>query len=235
MSPSSRRVTGVSGITFVVLAVAVVLLSGEQDFDGSNQSLQSFFVDNGQQNRAIAGIVILPFAAAALLWFLAGLRSLLQADSRSGLPTAAALGGGFFAVTFLMGATVSNAATISLAFTDRYTFDAGEARLTLILGIVLLTGALAGAAVLITATSLAGSHIGLLPTWFARSGYVVAVLAMFSVLLFAWPAALVAIWILAFSVILLRGAGTEDRTELPGQRSDEARTEGQHERPEVSR
>jgi hypothetical protein len=231
MYPSSRRVTGVSGIAFVVLAVAVVLLSGEQDFDSSNQSLRNFFVDNGRHNQALAGIVILPIAAAALLWFLAGLRSLLQADARTGLPSAAALGGGFFAVTFLTGATVSNAAAISLAFTDRYTFEAREARLTLVLGIVLLTGALAGAAVLITATSLAGSHIGLLPTWFARSGYVVAVLALFSVLLFAWPYALVAIWILALSIILLRGAGTEDQTEVPGQRSDETIIEGDHQRP----
>jgi hypothetical protein len=238
MNPSSRRVTGISGIVFVLLAVAVLVLTGDQDFDSSNQSLREFFVDNGRQNQAVAAIVLLPLAAAALLWFIAGLRSLLQADARSGLPSAAALGGGFFAVTFLLGATVSNAATIGLAFTDRYAFDPREARLTLILGIVLMTGALAGAAVLITATSLAGERIGLLPKWFARSGYVVAVLALFSILLFAWPYALVALWILTMSVLLLRGSDQSDQeadAELPGQRAaSEPVAERDQQRPATS-
>lgn len=219
MSPSSRRVTGISGITFVVLAIALIMLGGDQDFDSPNKSLQNFFTDSGQQNKAVAAIIILPLAAAALLWFVAGLRSLLQAEAPTGLPSAAALGGGFFAAAFLVGVTVSNAVTVAMAFTDTYTFDARVARLTLILGIVLMTGALAGAAVLITATSLAGARIGLLPVWFARTGYVVALLSLFGIVLFAWPYALVGLWILGMSVLLLRGSERKEQAELPGQRA----------------
>lgn len=52
----------------------------------------------------------------------------------------------------------------------------------------------------ITATSIAGARIGL-PRWFARSY------------------ALVAIWILALSVMLLRGVDKEEHAELPGARA----------------
>jgi hypothetical protein len=156
MHPGSRRSTGISGIVFVVLGVVVVVLSGENDFTQTDGALRGYFVDDARQQQAVAAMLILPLALAALLWFTAGLRTLLQADARSGLPSAAALGGGFFAATFLVGVTVSNSVAVALAFMDRYTFDPHEARLTLILGIVLTTGALTGAAVMITATSLAG-------------------------------------------------------------------------------
>jgi hypothetical protein len=223
MDPSIRRVTGISGIVFTVLTVVVVILSGESDFSATDADLQRFFVDSTQQGLAFAAVVILPFAVAALLWFVAGIRSLLRADDRpaSALPAAAALGGGVFAATFLIGMTTTNAVFTALTFTDSYQFDAGVARLTLILGTVLTTGALSGAAVLVVATSMAGGRSGLLPRWFARSGYVVAVLMLFSVLLFAWPYALFGLWLLTLSIMLLRTAKVTGKA-VPGQRGQEA-------------
>jgi hypothetical protein len=220
MHPGSRRSTGISGIVFVVLGVVVVVLSGENDFTQTDGALRGYFVDDARQQQAVAAMLILPLALAALLWFTAGLRTLLQADAGSGLPSAAALGGGFFAATFLVGVTVSNSVAVALAFMDRYAFDPHEARLTLLLGIVLTTGALTGAAVMITATSLAGRRLGLLPAWFTRASHVVAVLALFSLLLFGWPYALVAVWFLTLSILLLRSPAEGGR-EMPSPRPDQ--------------
>jgi hypothetical protein len=226
MDISSRRTTGISGIVFVALAVASVILGGDADFSRDDAALEDFFVRDTRQAQAFTAVVLLPLAAAALLWFVAGIRSLLRAGDDGGgmLASAAALGGGVFAATFLVGMTTSNAVSAALAFTDAYQFDAGIARLTLILGIILTTASLAGAAVLIVATSLAGQRSGL-PRWFSRSGYVVAVLALFSVLLFAWPIALVGLWMLTLSIMLLRGPKTIRTAEPPVQRADESPTE----------
>jgi hypothetical protein len=227
MDMSSRRTTGIAGIVFVALAIAIVILSGDADFSRDDAALQDFFVRDSRQAQAFTAVVLLPLAAAALLWFVAGLRSLLRAGDDGGgmLPSAAALGGGVFAATFLVGMTTSNSVAAALAFTDAYQFDAGIARLTLILGIILTTASLAGAAVLVVATSLAGQRSGLMPTWLSRSGYVVAVLALFSVLLFAWPIALVGLWMLTLSIMLLRGPKTVRTAEPPVQRADESPTE----------
>jgi hypothetical protein len=197
MDISSRRTTGVAGIVFVALAIAI--LGGDADFSRDDAALQDFFVNDTRQAQAVTAVVLLPLAAAALLGFVAGIHTLLRAGDAGGgmLPSAAALGGSVFAATFLVGITTSNSVTAALAFTDAYQFDAGIARLTLILGIILTAASLAGAAVLVVATSLASQRSGLLPTWFSPSGYVVAVLALFSVLLFAWPIALVGLWMLS--------------------------------------
>jgi hypothetical protein len=226
MGMSSRRATGISGIVFVVLAIAIVILGGDADFSRDDAALEDFFVRDTRQAQAITAVALLPIAAAALLWFVAGIRSLLSfGDDGAGmLPSAAALGGGVFAATFVVGITTSNSVAAALAFTDAYQFDAGIARLTLILGIILTTASLAGAAVLVVATSLAGRRSGLLPTWLSRSGYVVAVLALFSVLLFAWPIALVGLWLLTLSIMLLRGPKTIHTAEAPFQRADESPT-----------
>jgi hypothetical protein len=228
MDMSPRRTTGITGIVFVTLAIAIVILGGDADFSLDDAALQDFFVRDTRRAQALIAVALLPLAAAALLWFVAGIRSLLRAgdDSAGMLPSAAALGGGVFAATFLVGMTTSNSVAAALAFTDAYEFEAGITRLTLILGIILTTSSLAGAAVLIVATSLAGQRSGLLPTWFSRSGYVVAVLALFSVLLFAWPIALVGLWMLTLSIMLLR-------TPKAPARADESPTE-RASGPEVS-
>lgn len=227
MDMSSRRTTGIAGTVFVALAIAIVILSGDADFSRDDAALEDFFVRNTRQAQAFTAVVLLPLAAAALLWFVAGIRTLLRAGDDGGgmLPSAAGLGGGVFAATFLVGMTTSNSVAAALAFTDAYQFDAGIARLTLILGIILTTASLAGAAVLVVATSLAGQRSGLMPTWLSRAGYVVAVLALFSVLLFAWPIALVGLWMLTLSIMLLRGPKTIRTAERPVQRADESPTE----------
>ncbi|MGH8969039.1 MAG: hypothetical protein ACRDV1_03735 [Actinomycetes bacterium] len=224
MDPSSRRMTGISGIVFVVLTTAVFVLTGEGDFSQSDAQVRDFFVDSSRQDMAFAALVLLPIAMAALLWFVAGVRGLLRGGDGGGggLPSAAALGGGVFAATFLASSTVSNAVPAALAFTDNYVFAVGIARLTLVLGLVLATVALGGGAVLVAATSLAGQRTGLLPRWFAISGYVVAVLCLFSLLLFAWPYALFGLWILTFSIMLLRAPRTTGEAGLPDQRAEEA-------------
>ncbi len=226
MDASPRRSTGIAGIAFVVLAIAVVILGGDGDFSRDDAALQEFFLADARQAQAAAAVVLLPFAAAALLWFVAGVRSLLSAeDDRVGLlPAAAGLGGCFFAATFAVGMTTSNSVAAALAFTDAFQFDAGFARYTLILGIILTTASLAGAAVLVVATSLAGGRSGLLPRWLCRSGYVVALLALVSVLLFAWPIALVVLWLLACSIVLLRGTKTARPAGPAVDRADEPST-----------
>jgi hypothetical protein len=224
MDPSSRRMTGISGIAFIVLTVAVFVLTGDGDFSRGDAQLRDFFLDDSRQGQAFAALVLLPIAMAALLWFVAGLRGLLRSGDGpdGGLPSAAAIGGGVFAATFMASITVSNAVPAALAFTDNYRFDVGIGRLTLVLGVVLATTALGGGAVLVAATSLAGQRAGLMPRWFAISGYVVAALCLFSLLLFAWPYALFGLWILTFSIMLLRAPRTTGEAGLPDQRADEA-------------
>jgi hypothetical protein len=160
---SSRRITG---IVFVALATAIVILSGDGDFSRDDAALQDFFVNDTRQAQAFTAVVLLPLATTApLLWFVAGIRALLRAGDAGGgmLPSAAALGGSVFAATFLVGMTTSNSVTAALAFTDAYQFDAGIARLTLILGIILTTASLAGAAVLVVPRRWPASAAGFCP------------------------------------------------------------------------
>lgn len=223
MDPSSRRTTGIAGIVFVVLAVAAVLLVGNDDPGRSDQSLRDFF-DDTREGLALAALVVLPVCVAALLWFVAGVRSLLRTgeESAGALPSLAALGGGVFAALFLAGQTLGNSVAATLAFTDRYRFNAGDARLMMVLSIIVTTVALSGGAVFVAATSYAAQRTGLLPSWMVWSGYVVALLSLFSLVLFAWPIALFGLWVLVFSIMLLRVPAAASTGELPGQRAPDA-------------
>jgi hypothetical protein len=95
MDISSRRTTGITGIVFVALAIAIVILGGDADFSRDDAALRDFFVNDTRQAQAVTAVVLLPLAAAALLWFVAGIRTLLRAGDAGGgmLPSAAALGG----------------------------------------------------------------------------------------------------------------------------------------------
>lgn len=224
MDPASRRTSGIAGVVFVALAVVIAILEGDVSWDDTNAELREFY-DGSQQDRAVAAAMLLPLAIAAFLWFVAGVRSFLRAGhpGTGALPSAAALGGGVFAAGLLVAATANNLVPTALAFTDAYRFDPGAARLLLVLSIVLSTGAQAAAAVLVAATSEVGRRAGGLPSWFVWAGYVVAVLNLFSLLLFGWPIALFGVWVLVLSVLMLRRAPAATG-ELPGPRTEPAVT-----------
>ncbi len=94
-------------------------------------------------------------------------------------------------------------ATLNLS--PGFRFDSDAAILLDNIGIRSLTSAMVGAAVLTAATGLASRGQGVFPRRFGWSSFVVAGLSLLSVALFVVPVVVFGIWIMAVSVLMLKG------------------------------
>lgn len=91
---NAKLIGPLTGILFVLLAIAAFLVSGETPgTDDSRQEIVSFYLDN--DTELVISSLLLALASVALLFFLATLRRALRAAAgdEGGLSTVALLGG----------------------------------------------------------------------------------------------------------------------------------------------
>lgn len=201
---------GWAGITFAVLFVAGMILLNTPDSDASVAEWQEHFDDSGNRTLAVLHGYLWALAGVAFLIFASGLRERLRAAEGADWVAVLAWGSGIaFVAMLFVAAAATTAVAGGIEFGDLQTEGAGEfARWIEQVGFasLLLFGMFAGGT-FVASSSLAGRRAGLLPGWLAISGYVVAVVvAVLGVVFF--PIALLVLWVVAVSVVLLRVQAT---------------------------
>ncbi len=188
---SGLRWGGISGIVFVVLFVVGFLMTTDTpDGNASNREWLKYFRDSGNRRMLVIGALIFAVALIGFLVFLGVLRERL----RNAAVVVFALGQGSVAAGVQFGDNpVPRDADIMRTLTS------------VGFGAMLVFGA-ASAGLLVITTSVAGGRAGLLSRWLVVTGYVVGVIVIVGGLIF-FPFVLFVLWVLAVSIVMLRGSG----------------------------
>jgi hypothetical protein len=208
---SGLRWGGISGIVFVVLFVVAFLMTTDTpDGNASNREWLKYFRDSGNRRMQVIGALIFAVAVLAFLLFLGVLRERIRNASAGGewiATTAFASGIAFVAMVAVFALGQASVAA-GVQFGDSpVPRDADIMRTftSLGFGAMLVFGA-ASAGLLVITTSVAGGRAGLISRWLAVTGYVVGVIVIVGGLIF-FPFVLFVLWVLALSIVMLRGSG----------------------------
>jgi hypothetical protein len=207
----AARLGGIGGILYVVLFFPAYIV-GSPDapnrastdqgvFDYFAEGLGAFLFFNG---------VLTIFALFFLLWFLGALYGVLRSaegDEEGGwLSSAALVGGIVFASLSYAGVAVEIVHPATLSRFEDFEPDPQLVFMTLALATWLYHFCQVGTSVLATATSLLALRRGILPTWVAYLGFVVALLALLHFLIPLLGALAGLLWIAVVSVLMLTGS-----------------------------
>ena len=194
-----RRVTGLSGLGFVVcFAIAVGLYGGGA---GSQQrEISAYYADAGSRIHQIEGFAVLLAGCVILLVYVAVLQRLVAEGS---LMRQLAAMSGTGAVVFLM---LANALWASTAFTVEiqhgYAVDAASHLLLEDAAFVCLITSMVAAIPWVLVTSISGVRSGVMPRWFA----VLGIIATVGQVLAYWYVPLVGffLWVATGSILVVR-------------------------------
>jgi hypothetical protein len=157
----------------------------------------------------LVGLYLMPFAGIAFVWFIVALRMWEEGSSqrRSVLQSNLQLISGIvYVALFFVAAAASSVVAASVQFGDGE-IDPDVARQFPVYGdTVFFVFAFRMAAMFVFTTSSLLLRAGILPRWFAWSGYVVAAFLLLSASFVQWFVLVFPIWLLVLSVLLLRTA-----------------------------
>jgi hypothetical protein len=207
----AARLGGIGGILYVVLFIPAYIVGSPDTpnrastdqgvFDYFAEGLGAFLFFNG---------VLTIFALFFLLWFLGALYGVLRSaegDEEGGwLSSAALVGGIVFATLSYAGVAVEIVHPATLSRFEDFEPDPQLVFMTLALATWLYHFCQVGTSVLATATSLLALRRGILPTWVAYLGFVVALLALLHFLIPLLGALAGLLWIAVVSVLMLTGS-----------------------------
>jgi uncharacterized membrane protein YhaH (DUF805 family) len=200
-----NRWGAIAGLVFFVLFVLGFILSGgTPEYDASDREWVEWFEDDGNTDLQVVSMFLLVAAALALLCFLAVLTRRLRATNRPELVNLAIGAGLVLAAMIIVGGIAMAQVSAAITFGDDYPIpnaDVLRQSEQIGFGVALLGGGWA-AALLVGVASLAARGTDLLPRWLVTAGYVAAVLLLVSV--FFIPLALLPLWVLAVSIVMLR-------------------------------
>ena len=197
------RWSGLAGaVVFLVGHIMVSSVPGGGDVDPSD--FDDYYVTDDKTGLAIAGLIIVSVGVLLLVLFLHHLRTTIASDF-SRLAFASGMAG--FSV-YVVGATLLASPSAVQAFSDA-DFVGEEVAHTFAsagFGAILIPGALL-IGLAIAAFSFAGRQTGMLPSWVAIIGYIVAVLQLASII---WlPFLLVPVWLALASIAGTRARAVE--------------------------
>ena len=205
-----RRLSGIAGLVFVVLAIGAKAVRGSVPSTDSRDApakFARFYAVHSHSTHALASAVIGLLAMFFFAWFLGGLWSVLrEAEGSVTMPTILiAVGGAGFFVMGMFGHLTNSVIGVTLHFDKGYRLDTGLA----IVMQELSTGAILAAAMAAGVMTAAAGWLILrtraLPAWIAWIGFVVTVTALPVVPPLAFLGLIVlAVWTTATSVVLLR-------------------------------
>jgi hypothetical protein len=207
----AARLGGIGGILYVVLFIPAYVV-GSPDAPNrasTDQGVFDYFAEGIGAFLFFNGVLTI-FALFFLLWFLGALYGVLRSaegDEEGGwLSSAALVGGIIFATLSYAGVAVEIVHPATLSRFEDFEPDPQLVFMTLALASWLYHFCQVGTAVLATATSLLALRTGVLPTWMAYVGFVVALLALLHFLISLLGALAGLLWIAVVSVLMLTGS-----------------------------
>jgi hypothetical protein len=196
---------------FVVLFVVAFLMTTDTpDGNASNREWLKYFRDSGNRRMQVIGALMFAVALIGFLLFLGVLRERLRNSAAGGewVATVAFASGIAFVAAVAVFALGQASVSAGVQFGDNPVPRDADIMRTLTsvgFGAMLVFGA-ASAGLLVITTSVAGGRAGLLSRWLVVTGYVVGILVIVASLLF-FPFILFVLWMLAVSIVMLRGSG----------------------------
>lgn len=207
----AARLGGIGGILYAVLFVPAYIV-GSPDAPNrasTDQGVFDYFAEGIGVFLFFNGLLPI-FALFFLLWFLGALHAVLRSaegEVESGwLSSAALVGGIVFATLSYAGVAVEIVHPATLSRFEDFEPDPQLVFMTLALASWLYHFCQVGTSVLAAATSLLALRTGVLPTWFAYAGFVVALLALLHFLIPLLGALAGLLWIAVVSVLMLMGS-----------------------------
>jgi hypothetical protein len=207
----AARLGGIGGILYVVLFIPAYIV-GSPDAPNrasTDQGVFDYFAEGVGAFLFFNGVLTI-FALFFLLWFLGALYGVLRSaegeEEGGWLSSAALVGGIVFATLSYAGVAVEIVHPATLSRFEDFEPDPQLVFMTLALATWLYHFCQVGTSVLATATSLLALRTGILPTWMAYVGFVVALLALLHFLIPLLGALAGLLWIAVVSVLMLTGS-----------------------------
>ena len=207
----AARLGGIGGILYVVLFLPAYIV-GTPDSPNrasTDQGVFDYFAEGVGAFLFFNGVLTI-FALFFLLWFLGALHGVLRSaegDVEGGwLSSAALVGGIVFATLSYAGVAVEIVHPATLSRFEDFEPDPQLVFMTLALASWLYHFCQVGTSVMAAATSLLALRSGVLPTWFAYAGFVVALLTLLHILIPLLGALAGLLWIAVVSVLMLIGS-----------------------------
>ena len=196
---------GLAGLVFSALFVGSLVLLYRQPAPGSTAAeVARWYLRDNVETVGLVGLYLAPFSGIAFLWFVAAVRSRIEASEDRFFATVFLASGILFVAMLYAAAAAAGASLAAVKFqgapppsADLLVFSRGLAYT------FLYVYAIRAAAVFMVVASTIGLRTGTLPRWLAFVGYGVALVLLFSVsyyrgVVFVFPA-----WVTAVSVELL--------------------------------
>jgi hypothetical protein len=197
---TAATITAVVGALHAILfLLAWWLLSDAPGADAPDAEIVEYY----------GSLYLMPFAGMAFVWFIVALRMWEEGTThrRSVLQSNLQLISGIvYVALFFVGAAASSVVAGSVQFADGET-DPEFARQFPVFGTtVIFVFAFRMASMFVFTTSALLLRAGVLPRWFAWSGYAVATFLLLSASFVQWFVIVFPIWLLVLSALLLRTA-----------------------------
>src|ERR671930_565741 len=186
--------------------------SGAPNGDAAPSKVIAWYSDSGHRDRLNIGWIFIGLGLFSFLWFLTALRqALIRLVSEGFLPTLATVGGAVYATLALAAAAVSNGIRTMSDDTYHHQVFPELVHAANDAAYVLHSTGGAGIGAMMIAASLAVVRSRALPVWLGWIGVAAGIIALASIVFFPWF--LIALWLLAASVILFV-AGSPRRLAL---------------------
>ncbi|HEY7732704.1 MAG TPA: hypothetical protein VH950_17630 [Gaiellaceae bacterium] len=207
---TAATITAVVGALHAILfLLAWWLLSDAPGADAPDAEIVEYYGSASSRRTLLVGLYLMPFAGMAFVWFIVALRMWEEGTThrRSVLQSNLQLISGIvYVALFFVGAAASSVVAGSVQFADGET-DPEFARQFPVFGTtVIFVFAFRMASMFVFTTSALLLRAGVLPRWFAWSGYAVATFLLLSASFVQWFVIVFPIWLLVLSALLLRTA-----------------------------
>lgn len=209
MRTAATITAAVGALHALVFLAAWWLISDAPKADATNAEIADYYGSPSSRRVLLVGLYLMPFAGIAFVWFIVALRMWEEgsAHRRSVLQSNLQFVAGILYIgLFFVGSGAATVLATSVEFADGE-IDPVAARQFPVFGSTLFfVFAFRMAAMFVFTTSAIGLRAGILPRWFAWSGYAVATFLLLSASFEGWFVLVFPVWLIVLSVLLLRSA-----------------------------
>ncbi len=198
---------GIGGIVFAVaFVVGVLMMTDTPEGDESNRKWIEYYADSGNRTQLVVGAIVLAVGTIGFLVFVSSLRERIRdSQAQEWLGTLMFASGVAFVALLGVFGTSLGAVAAAVEFGDApvpRSADVPRIVESIGFGALLLFG-MAAAGLLMVTVSVASGPTALLPRWLVVTGTVAGVIVIVGGLFFI-PMALLVLWVLAVSIVMLR-------------------------------
>lgn len=212
------------GVAHALLFLLAFLLVTTVPAPSAPDAEISEFYSSAEKRRVIvAGLYVMPFAGIALLWFIVALRAWVSGTIRREnvlLSNVQLVSGIIYIAMFFAAAGASSVMAASVEFSDASIEPELARQFPQYGSTMFFVFALRMAAVFVFTTSTIGRTSGVLPRWFAFTGYGVGLFLLLSGTFYRWFVLVFPIWVLVLGILLFLRARQIPADAVIGQVSE---------------